>query len=109
MERNSSEIAAVESFWRTLDDRQLIKDVVMKGKFISQAITFIANRTNKSIEETKQIFQIEVFSFIDNLLTKKQLHRAIHVIKNVQFDEFYYLFDFYEVFCLKISWNFITI
>ena len=93
-----SELAVVEGLWATLDDKSLIKDVVMKGKFVSNAIKFIATRNQfKSVEEAKDLFFLEVNEFVRNLIISKQLHRAIHVLKNVQLNEFFYLYDFYQV------------
>lgn len=92
-----SELTVVEGLWWTLDDQQLIKDVVMKGKYISNAIKFIANRNQNSVDCAKDLFFDEVNLFVNNLIKNKQLHRAIHVLKNVQFNEFYYLYDFYQV------------
>lgn len=101
-----TELSVVEGLWWTLDDQQLIKDVVMKGKYISNAIKFIGNRNQISIEAAKDLFFNEVSQFVNNLIRNKQLHRASHVLKNVQLNEFYYLYDFYQVrkflskFCL---------
>lgn len=95
--QRDSELAVVEGLWWTLDDQQLIKDVVMKGKYISNSIKFIANRNETSIETAKELFFVEVKQFVNNLIRNKQLHRASHVLKNVQLNEFYYLYDFYQV------------
>lgn len=95
--QRDSELAVVEGLWWTLDDQQLIKDVVMKGKYISNSIKFIANRNETSIETAKELFFVEVKQFVNNLIRNKQLHRASHVLKNVQLYEFYYLYDFYQV------------
>lgn len=98
-----TELSVVEGLWWTLDDQQLIKDVVMKGKYISNAIKFIANRNHISVEEAKDLFFNEVSQFVNSLIRNKQLHRAIHVLKNVQLNEFYYLYDFYQVCILFIQ------
>lgn len=92
-----SELTIVEGLWWTLDDQQLIKDVAMKGKYLSNAIKFIERRNNISTEEAKDLFFNGVNQFVNNLIRNKQLHRAIHVLKNVQLNEFYYLYDFYQV------------
>lgn len=98
-----SELSVVEGLWWTLDDPQLIKDVVMKGKYISNAIKFIANRSQISIESAKDLFFTELNQFVINLIRNKQLHRASHVLKNVQFNEFYYLYDCFQVRRILIS------
>lgn len=104
--QRDSELAIVEGLWSTLDDQQLIKDVVMKGKYISNSIKFIANRSQITIEKSKELFFIEVRQFVNNLIKNKQLHRAIHVLNNVQLNEFYYLYDFCQV-CSISNHNFI--
>lgn len=100
--QRDSELAVVEGLWWTLDDQQLIKDVVMKGKYISNSIKFIANRSEISIEKSKELFFMEVRQFVNSLIRNKQLHRAIHVLKNVQLNEFFYLYDFYQVCCFVL-------
>lgn len=109
MSTRDSELAIVEGLWATLDDQQLIKDVVMKGKYISNAMKFIANRNQISIEEAKDLLFKEVNQFVNNLIRNKQLHRAVHVLKNVQLNEFYYLFDFYQVRQFFLAENFLRI
>jgi hypothetical protein len=96
-ERSRDSLEHFEAIWETLDNHQVIKDVAMKGKHIANAIKFIANRNETSIDETKVLFFDEVYVFINNLLSNRQVHRAIHVIKNVQLNEVYYLFSFAQV------------
>lgn len=93
----NSELAIVEGLWASLDDKQMIRDVVMKGKFISNAIKFISNRNGVTIDEAKDLFFTEVNSFAIFLIRSKQLFRASHVLKNAQLNEFFYLFDCYQV------------
>ncbi|CRL01871.1 CLUMA_CG015712, isoform A [Clunio marinus] len=95
-DRTSSELAIVVGLWNTLDDLQLIKDVVMKGKFISNAVKFISDRNRVSIEEAKDSFFKGASLFVNSLIKNKQIHRAVHVLKNVQLNEFYYFFDYYQ-------------
>lgn len=102
-----SELKVVEGLWKMLDDQQLVKDVVMKGKYISNAIKFIANRNGTTVDGAKDLFFNEVSQFVNNLIRNKQLHRASHVLKNVQLNEFYYFFDFYQVRNFLISINFV--
>lgn len=102
-----SELKVVEGLWKMLDDQQLVKDVVMKGKYISNAIKFIANRNGTTVDGAKDLFFNEVSQFVNNLIRNKQLHRASHVLKNVQLNEFYYFFDFYQVRNFLISTNFV--
>lgn len=90
----------MEALWSSQDDKALIKDVAMKGKFISNAIKFLAERNKTSIEVAKELFLDEVSQYVNSLIRGKQLHRASRVLNNVQLDEFYYLYDCYQVcFC----------
>lgn len=98
-----SEFSIVEGLWKTLNRKQLVKDVVMKGKYISSAVRFIANRDGISIDEAKDEFLQEALLFADDLLKKKQIHRAERVLTNIQLNEFHYLYDFYQVRTVTFS------
>lgn len=96
----------MEALWASLDDKALIKDVSMKGKFISNAIKFLAERNKSTIEVATSKFLDETSQYVNSLISAKQLHRASRVLNNVQLDEFYYLFDCYQVcfcFCTLLS------
>lgn len=92
----------VEKTWSSLDDKALIKDVAMKGKFISNAIKYLAERNKTSIEAAKELFLDEVSQYVNSLVKGKQLHRASRVLTNVQLDEFHYLYDCYQVCCCSV-------
>jgi hypothetical protein len=96
-ERSRDNLEQCEAVWKELDNQQVIKDVAMKGKHITEAIKIIAKRNETSIEEAKILFFDEVFAFINNLLSNKQIHRAVHVVKNLQLNEVHYLFSFSQV------------
>lgn len=89
----TSEIKAIEAQWKTLDDSSIIRDVLFKGKFISNAIKFISSRNNISIDKAKLIFFDVVRNIVRILIQNKQLHRAKHVLKNAQLNEVHYLYD----------------
>lgn len=91
------EFSVVFSLWETLNDQQLIKDVVMKGKYLSSAIKFISERNQISIDEAKQKFFQQALLFVSDLLSRQQIHRAERILTNIQINEFHYLFDFYQV------------
>lgn len=92
-----SEFAVVEGLWQELSDERLIRDVAMKGRFLSNSITFLSIRNNYSLSSAKDLFFSEATSFVNDLLNKKQIYRAQRVLSNIQLNEFYYLFDFYLV------------
>lgn len=94
----SSELKAVESQWRKLDDSSIIRDVLFKGKFISNALKFISDRNEISIEKTKLIFFDVVHNIVKILIQNKQIYRANHVLKHAQLNEVYYLYDLVQKF-----------
>jgi hypothetical protein len=89
----TSELKAVEGQWKTLDDSSIIRDVLFKGKFIANAIKFISERNKISTEDAKLIFYEVTGNIVRILVQNKQLHRAVHVLKNAQFNETHFLFD----------------
>lgn len=89
----ASELKAFESQWKTLDDSSIIRDVLFKGKFISNALKFISERNVISLDEAKLIFFDVLQNICHILVHNKQLHRANHVLKNAQLNETHYLYD----------------
>lgn len=88
-----SELKAVESQWKQLDDSSIIRDVLFKGKYVSHALKFISERNKVSEKEAKLIFFEVTRNIVKILVQNKQLHRANHVLKNAQFNETHYLYD----------------
>jgi len=56
MENKINEFKAVESSWRSLDDSSIIRDVLYKGKYITNSIKFISERNTISIDSAKELF-----------------------------------------------------
>jgi hypothetical protein len=97
MDAKSNEFRAVESQWKTLDDSSIIRDVLFKGKFISNAIKFISERNQVTIDEAKDSFFQVCDSIVGILIQNRQLHRASHVLKNAQINELFYFFDLHQM------------
>lgn len=89
----TSELKAIESQWKTLDDSSIIRDVLFKGKFISNALKFISERNEISIDDAKLTFFEVTGNIVRILVQNKQLFRAVHVLKNAQLNEYHYLYD----------------
>lgn len=96
MDIKSNEFKAIESLWKTLDDSSIIRDVLFKGKYISNAIKFISERNQIIIDEAKESFLQICDNIVSILIQNKQLYRASHVLKNAQINEFHYLFDLHQ-------------
>lgn len=92
----TSELKAVESQWKTLDDSSIIRDVLFKGKFLNFALKFISERNQISSDDAKLIFYEVTGNIVRILVQNKQLHRAVHVLKNAGLNEVYYLYDLAE-------------
>lgn len=92
----TSELKAVESQWKTLDDSSIIRDVLFKGKYISNALKFISERNEISLDDAKLIFYEVTGNIVRILVQNKQLHRAVHVLKNAGLNETQYLYDLAE-------------
>lgn len=79
----TGEPAAVWSGWRILGDRELVREASAKGTHISLAHKCLAHRRNCSVEEAQQYFNKEVEIWITELLKKRQIYRASHILKNM--------------------------
>ena len=79
----TGELARVWSGWRASGDREVVREASAKGLHINLAYKFLANRRGCSIEEAKSYFSSEVEIWVNELLNKRQVHRASHVLKNV--------------------------
>lgn len=93
----NAELEVAIGLWKKLDDREIIKDVVMKGKLLTDSIEFMASRRNVPQRIAKDFFFETVADYVDTLIRETLLHRALRVLDNIKADEQNYLFDFYEV------------
>lgn len=107
MESKINEFKAVESSWRSLDDSSIIRDVLYKGKYISQSIKFISERNEITIDSAKELFYDTCDNIIKILIQNRQLHRARHVLMNAQLNELYYFYNLYQEFSNSSDQNFI--
>lgn len=79
----SGELAGVWSGWKGLGDREIVREASAKGTHIDLAYKFLELRRHCSHQEAKNYFNSEVEIWVSELLKKKQIHRASHILKNV--------------------------
>jgi hypothetical protein len=96
MDKKSNELKALEAQWKSLDDGSIIREVLFKGKYLSNAISFISERNNADIETVKENFLDTCFNIVNVLIKNRQFHRAFHVLKNAQVNEIYYFYETYS-------------
>lgn len=102
-EKQPDPLELLEKAWKDFDNQKLIREAALKGNIINEAIKILAKRNKSSIDDAKNLFLDEIFEFIKFNLENKQIHRVIHMFKNLQWNEVYYLFSFYEVRIIKPS------
>ncbi|XP_031835040.1 spatacsin isoform X2 [Nomia melanderi] len=89
----TGEPAAIWSGWRTLGDRELVREASAKGTHINLAHKCIAYRRNYSISNAQDYFNKEVEVWITELLNKHQIYRASHILKNMKRNPEEYILD----------------
>ncbi|XP_070496072.1 spatacsin [Chironomus tepperi] len=89
------EMKGLELLWKTIDDRSIFRDVLFKGKYIQNAMRFIAERNSITIEESKEICIQVCDELVISQIQQKQPSRASHILKNAQINEEHYLFALY--------------
>ncbi|KZC04326.1 PREDICTED: spatacsin [Dufourea novaeangliae] len=89
----TGEPAVVWSGWRTLGDRELVREASAKGTHINLAYKCIAHRRNCSIEDAKHYFNKEVELWTTELLKKRQIYRASHILQNMKKNPVEYIFE----------------
>lgn len=78
----NGEFAAIWSGWRSLRDRELVREASAKGTHINFAHQCLAYRRNCSIEDAQNYFNTEVEIWITKLLKNHQIYRASHILQN---------------------------
>ncbi|KAG7198542.1 hypothetical protein KM043_005909 [Ampulex compressa] len=89
----TGEPAAIWSGWRTLGDRELVREASAKGTHINLAHKCLRFRRNCSIEDAQNYFNWEVETWVNELLEKHQIYRASHILQNVGKDSVEYVFE----------------
>ncbi|XP_036147229.1 spatacsin isoform X2 [Monomorium pharaonis] len=92
VESLTGESAAIWSGWRILGDRELVREASAKGTHIKLAYKCLAFRRNCSVEQACIYFNKEVETWVKELLNKKQIFRASHILKNMGKDPIEYIF-----------------
>ncbi|XP_071562080.1 spatacsin isoform X1 [Temnothorax nylanderi] len=88
----TGESAAIWSGWRTLRDRELVREASAKGTHIKLAHKCLAYRRNCTVEQACIYFNKEVENWVNELLSKKQVYRASHILKNMGKDPVEHIF-----------------
>ncbi|XP_058122537.1 uncharacterized protein LOC131293459 [Anopheles ziemanni] len=70
--------------WEKLDDDVIIKEVSTKGKHVNLCIQYLAERNELSMTEAKNYFLQKVNAYVYRLLSSRQLHKAHHILKNIE-------------------------
>lgn len=83
VESLTGELAGVWSGWRASGDREVVREASAKGLHINLAYKFLIHRRGCSHDEAKSYFSNEVDIWINELLNKRQVHKATHILKNV--------------------------
>ncbi|XP_063995284.1 spatacsin [Diachasmimorpha longicaudata] len=91
------ELAGVWSGWTSMGDREVVREASAKGNHINLAFKFLAYRRHWTIAEAQKYFYSEVEVWIGELLMKKQIHRASHILQKVGKDPIVYITDI----CIK--------
>ncbi|KAK9299148.1 hypothetical protein QLX08_007765 [Tetragonisca angustula] len=89
----TGEPAAIWSGWRTLADRELVREASAKGTHINLAYKCLAHRRRCSIEDAQYYFNKEVETWITELLKKHQIYRASHILNNMNKNPVEYIFE----------------
>ncbi|KAF3424657.1 hypothetical protein E2986_01902 [Frieseomelitta varia] len=89
----TGEPAAIWSGWRTLADRELVREASAKGTHINLAYKCLAHRRRCSIEDARYYFNKEVETWITELLKKHQIYRASHILNNMKKNPVEYIFE----------------
>lgn len=87
----TGESAIIWSGWRTLGNREVVREASAKGTHINLAYKYLAHRRNCTFEQAKSYFDGEVELWIQELLNKCQVFRASHILKNVGKDPTEYI------------------
>ncbi|XP_076620109.1 spatacsin isoform X1 [Colletes latitarsis] len=93
LEYLTGEPAVIWSGWRSLGDRELVREASAKGTHIPLAYKCLAYRRNCSINDAQHYFNKEVEIWITELLNKHQIFRASHVLQNMERNPVEYIFQ----------------
>lgn len=79
----SGELAAIWSGWKTLGDREVVREASAKGTHIALAHKCIAYRKKCTLQQAQDYFNSQVIIWVEEMLSKKQIFRASHILKNI--------------------------
>ncbi|XP_023290455.1 spatacsin isoform X2 [Orussus abietinus] len=92
----SGELAGIWSGWKNLGEREIVREASAKGTHISLAYKCLACRRQCSIKEAQEYFSKEVDIWVNELLSKQQVHKASHILRNMGKNSI----DYINKFCI---------
>ncbi|EFA05905.1 spatacsin [Tribolium castaneum] len=72
--------------WSNVGDKEVAREAAAKGSHINLAINFLSLRRKLTFDEARQWFREEVLKWVHELLDRKQIFRASHVLSNIGID-----------------------
>ncbi|XP_044265423.1 spatacsin-like isoform X2 [Tribolium madens] len=72
--------------WSNVGDKEVAREAAAKGSHVSLAIHFLSLRKRITLEEAQVWFREEVLKWVHELLDRKQIFRASHVLTNIGID-----------------------
>ncbi|XP_025830251.1 uncharacterized protein LOC112904435 [Agrilus planipennis] len=76
----------VWSGWCEMGDREVVREAAVKGVHVQLAIKFLATRNHTAYEKAQTVFNQEVNLWVHELLNRKQIFRASHILNNMKLD-----------------------
>lgn len=108
VESLTGELAGVWSGWRASGDREVVREASAKGLHINLAYKFLTHRRGCSLDEAKSYFSSEVDIWINELLNKRQVHKASHILKNVASCFYFFIFSIVQEILFSSKFTGIT-
>ncbi|CAH0552154.1 unnamed protein product [Brassicogethes aeneus] len=82
----TKEDIAVWQGWCLKGDREVAREAAAKGRHLHLVIVFLTLKKKVKADEAKKWFESEVLLWVDELLTRKQIFKACHILNNIKLD-----------------------
>ncbi|KAK5649024.1 hypothetical protein RI129_003916 [Pyrocoelia pectoralis] len=82
----NKELLGVWNAWCRMGDREVVREASVKGHHIEFAYKFLSSRNELDLYTVQEQFKNEVFIWISELLTRKQIFKASHLFSNINLD-----------------------
>ncbi|KAJ8924490.1 hypothetical protein NQ315_007287 [Exocentrus adspersus] len=79
----SKEHVVIWTGWHCKGDREVSREAAAKGIDVNLVVLFLSLRKKVTAEEAESFFKEEVLLWVRELLDRKQIFRASHVLKNI--------------------------